>query len=172
MKKILVTMLCLTLLCGCQSNKIDINEERAQVYASYITAIQDNENFMEESSYFDISTAMNKISENEYRWDVIIDSPKVAMYEIQILAVERNVIGTLRDDKIMPSFGILEEEVYNMIPNQVDLNKGYVEGFILSGMTELPEVTIEVMVVWTGYAKLAQNREFFYLHAKYEEPKQ
>ena len=45
------------------------------MYASYITAIQDNENFMEESSYFDISTAMNKISENEYRWDVIIDSP-------------------------------------------------------------------------------------------------
>ena len=150
---------------------IDINEERALIYDSYITAIQDNESFLEESDYFNISTVMNKVGENEYRWDVIIDSPVVAMYEIQILAVERNVIGTLRDDKIMPSFGILEEEVYNMIPNQVDLDKGYVEGFTLSGMTELPEVTIEVMVVWTGYAKLAQNREFFYLHAKYEEPK-
>ena len=171
MKKILVTMLCFTLLCGCQSNKIDINEERAQVYASYITAIQYNENFLEESNYFNISTAMNKIDENQYRWDVIIDSPLVAMYEVQILAVERNVIGTLRDDKIMPSFGILEEDVYNMIPNQVDLSKGYVEGFTLSGITELPEVVIEVMVVWTGYAKLAQNREFFYLHAKYEESK-
>ena len=170
MKKILVTMLCFTLLCGCQKNKIDINAEKAQVYESYITAIQDNENFLEESSYFNITTAMNKLGENEYRWDVIIDSPVVAMYEIQILAIERNVIGTLREDKIMPSCGILEDDVYNMIPNQVDLAKGYVEGFTLSGVTELPEVTIEVMVVWTGYAKLAQNREFFYLQAKYQEP--
>ena len=169
MKKFLVSLLCLSLLCGCQSNRIDINEERAQVYASYITAIQDNENFLEESSYFSIHTAMNKIGEDEYRWDVIVDSPLVAMYEIQILAVERNVIGTLRDDKIMPSVGILEEDVYNMIPNQVDLEKGYVEGFTLSGITDLPEITIEVLVVWTGYAKLAQNREYFYLEAKYEE---
>ena len=171
MKKFLITVLCFTLLCGCQKNKIDIASERAQVYESYITAIQDNENFLEESNYFNITTAMNKLSENAYRWDVIVDSPVVAMYEIQILAIERNVIGTLREDKIMPSFGILEDDVYNMIPNQVDLEKGYVEGFTLSGVTELPEVTIEVMVVWTGYAKLAQNREFFYLQAKYEEPK-
>ena len=170
MKKILVTMICLAILCGCQSNKIDINEERAQIYSSYITAIQDNENFLQESSYFSISTAMNKIGENEYRWDVIIDNPVVAMYEIQILAIEKNIIGTLRDDKIMPSFGILEEDTYNMIPNQVDLEKGYVEGFTLSGVTDLSEVTLQVMVVWTGYAKLAQNREFFYLNAKYEEP--
>ena len=170
MKKILVSILCLALMCGCQSNRIDINEERAQVYASYITAIQDNENFLSESNYFSIRTAMNKISDDEYRWDVIVDSPVVAMYEIQILAVERNVIGTLRDDKIMPSVGILEDEVYNMIPNQVALDKGYVEGFTLSGITDLPEITIEVLVVWTGFAKLAQNREYFYLEAKYEEP--
>ncbi|MDD6467740.1 MAG: hypothetical protein PUF50_06120 [Erysipelotrichaceae bacterium] len=168
MKKVLLVMICLTvMLTGCQKNRINIDEERAQKYASYIIAIQDNESFLAQSPYYSITTAMNKIGENEYRYDVIIDQPLVAMYEIQVLAVEKNVIGTLKDDKLMPSLGILEADVYNLIPNQVDVEKGYPAGISISGVTDQPEVTLEIMVIWSGFAKLAQNRDFFQLKAIY-----
>lgn len=168
MKKFLLITICLAcVLTGCQQNKINIDEERAQKYDSYITAIQDNENFFAESPYYSISTAMNKVGEEEYRYDVIIDQPLVAMYEIQVLAVEKNIIGTLKDDKLMPSLGILEADVYNLIPNQVNVEKGYPAGISISGITDQPEVTLQVMVIWTGYAKLAQNRDFFQIKAIY-----
>ena len=169
MKKLLVVLLVLAVMSGCKKEEIDIDAARAEQYASYIKAIQDNETFMTaaDSQNYDIQLVMNQVDENVYRYDVILDNPRVAMYDIQMIAIEKDVLGTLRDDQIMPSVGILEEDKYSMMPNQVDMNKNVPMGLDISGTTDQKTVYLQVMVVWTGYARLSQNRDFFTLQATF-----
>ena len=170
MKKILIVLCLLVLFSGCQQ-KVNVDDSRQEKYDSYIIAVQDIEDSKETSAFFDVSCVMNKLSENEYRYDVIIENPKVAMYTVEVLAVETTVAGTVITDKLMPSVGIFDEVTYNMIPNQVDIEKGYPKGISVSGVTDRSEITLYVMVSWTGgRARAVQSREFLKVVAAMEQP--
>ena len=167
MKKLII-MVCLSMaLVGCRRT-VNIDEDRKQKYESYITAIEDSENKLTSSSNFDITLAVNRLSETEYRYDVIIDNPKIAMYGIEVLVVERNVVGTINEDKLMPSVGIFESNTYNMLPNQHDIDKGFPKGITVGGTTEQSEITVYVLVVWTEQNQQAQKREIFVVQGKYD----
>ena len=158
-------------LTGCSNVKeIDTAEERVIRYESFLSAIEANDSFVYTSNYFDMEGIMNLNADGTYRYDVVIENPRIAMYDVQVLCVPRDATGTLQTKDLCPSAGILEEASYNLVPNQTNKDKGYPAGVIVSGVTKEDTVTLEVLVVWNGYARLAENRQFLELTIKYTEP--
>lgn len=169
MKK-LILMLCFALLfSGCTSSvKSDETTERMNRYEAYYNSILDNERFVEETDYFDVEVVMNQLADGTYRYDIIIDNPTTAMYDVQAVVVENDTIYTQMQN-MSPSFGILDSSGYAMIPNQVARDLGYVKGIVLSGVAEEPEVSLKLVVLWKDSGKIDQKRVYMQLKGVYGE---
>lgn len=169
MRKWMSVIIISLLLSGCQwFDNDDIDEAKFQRYSAYYTSIFDNDRFVLASEYYDLEVVMNKISEAEYRYDVIIDSPKIAMYAIEVMVVENNITPEVAN-KMMPTIGIFENVEYNLIPYQVNVEKGYVKGLIVNGISTQPSINLKIMVLWRDYAKLLVTREFFEIVKTYDD---
>jgi hypothetical protein len=166
MKKIILVLLLLVWASACQSTAQKQYATNLQRYNAYYTAILNNDKFLGNSENFDISTIMNKLSDNEYRYDVIIDNPRIAMYDIEILVIENDKSLEI-SSQVMPSVGLFESKEYNMVPYQINLKSGYSEGFGLSGTVSTANIKLKVMVLWHDYAKVTQKREYFDLNVQY-----
>ncbi|MDP2812971.1 MAG: lipoprotein [Erysipelotrichaceae bacterium] len=167
MRKWTIIITLALVLSGCQwFDNDDIDEAKFQRYSAYYTSIFDNDRFILASEYYDIEVVMNKISDAEYRYDVIIDSPRIAMYAIEVMVVENNITPEVAS-KMMPTIGIFEEVEYNLIPYQVNVDKGYVKGLIVNGISSEPTINLKIMVLWRDYAKLIVTREFFDINKIY-----
>ena len=109
-KKIISILFLLILLCSCSEvgrQKADPNER----YIYMIETLQEHELFVESSSYFDISADMAKI-EGGYRYYITIDNPRLAMYDVELLAIEKGVDYL---NNMAANVGIFEETKYNMV---------------------------------------------------------
>lgn len=165
-KKALVLFLLLSLSACSFDTQEYLSQENFKRYQAYYTSIFDNDRFITFTDAYNIELVFTKIEE-QYRYDIIIDEPAIAMYDIEVMVVENDIVFE-RADKMMPSFGIFELNESNMIPFQVDVDKGYAKGIILSGMVDVPIVELKVMVAWKDYAKLNATREFFMFNLDYE----
>ena len=75
------------------------------------------------SDEFMIRLVVNKIDDNNNRYDIIIDNPKINMYHLQAIAkVSQD------ENESLPSLGILENDVFSLIPNLVDKANGIYKG--------------------------------------------
>lgn len=167
-KKIFIlSILLMMILSGCKTDTRQLNEEKYEAYLTYYQAILDYDNKQSQSNEFDISLIINKLSETSYRYDVIIDNPRVAMYNIEVLMIVDDITHAVRTDVMMPSLGILEDETYTMIPYQVDVEKNYVGGLDLSATGTEESVHISVMVQFTNKEKTRVTREYFALADSY-----
>ena len=155
------------LLAGCRSDARQLNEEKYNAYLAYYQAILDYDNKQSQSNEFDINLVINKLSDENYRYDVIIDNPKVAMYNIEVLMIVDDIAHAVRTDVMMPSVGIFEDETYTMIPYQVDLEKNYVKGLDLSATGSEEAIHVSVMVQFTNKEKTRTTREYFALSGTY-----
>jgi hypothetical protein len=164
-KKLLVIMMVLVMLAGCKKDTRMIDEEKYNAYLTYYQALLDYENKLETSRYYNIELVCNALAENRYRYDVIINDPKIAMYDVQVLMVAENVAGVINKDVMMPSEGIFSDVEYNMIPYQVDYEKNYVSGFDLSLVSDESPIHVAVMVAWKDKNKNNSYREYFSLVA-------
>jgi hypothetical protein len=149
----------LLLLSGCLQQPRDVDFERAlTVFESHYFSILDNDRFLNASNYFTISVEKYEIS-NQFRYDLIIDEPQVAMYDVVIVIVENNQdfesLGALT-----PSLGVFDATV-NLVPNQINIDKGFPKGILLSGISNESTMQLKVMVAWIDYYKLKQMREYF-----------
>ena len=149
----------LILLSGCLERPRDIAFERAlTLYESHYFSILDNDRFLTFSNYFDISIEKYELS-SQYRYDLIIDNPQVAMYDVVIVVVEGNQdFETL--ENLSPSIGVFDSTV-NLVPNQVNIDKGFPKGILLSGISSNETIQLKVMISWKDYYKLKQIREYF-----------
>ncbi|TFG81735.1 MAG: hypothetical protein E4G74_03730, partial [Erysipelotrichales bacterium] len=168
MRKICLALLILIAASACQSATEKQYAANLQRYNAYYTAILNNDKFLGDSGNFDIEVVMNRLSDTEYRYDLIVDNPRIAMYNIEILVIESGKSLEI-SDQIMPNVGIFEGDEYNMVPYQINLESGFSQGFDLSGTVTKPEVSLKVLVIWHDYAKVLQKREYFDLIAQYSE---
>lgn len=159
-KKVLITLLLIGLLMGCQSRRSD-QVLIKQRYEAYYSEIMNNELFVESSNYFDITTVVNQLGNKEYRYDVIIDNPKIAMYDINALVIENDEeLFNDSEDSIMPLIISTSNSPIHLIPFQVNLAEGYVKGIVLSGIvTEIP-LNAKVLVTWKDYGEVKTYKEF------------
>ena len=163
MKKVFTILLVLLCLCGCnEAGKQDVDPD--QRYFALIDTIDERDTFTETSNYFDISTEIAKI-DGGYRYYVTIDNPRAALYDIEAIAIEKDVDYI---KNMAANIGIFDEKEYTMIPNQKNPDKGYVSGIVISGITENKETTLYVYVSFKNEDYSSTHTEYFKLNAEIE----
>lgn len=168
MKRIAVVILAVLLLTGCTNRAKQMDEEKYNVYLTNYQSILDSEDKKSSSPNFDIQLVKNEIN-GRYRYDLIIDNPKIAMYGIKVLMIVDNTTRTIETDRMMPSLGMLEDKEYNLIPYQVDLEKNCYGGLNLSILDDNPAIHVSVLVNYTNREKTRNIREFFALAISSDE---
>jgi len=164
MKKIVVILLTVFCLFGCSEiGRQDVDPN--QRYFALIDTIKQRDNFIDVSNYYDLSIEVAKIDDG-YRYYVTIDNPRAALYDIEAMAIEKDVDYT---NKMAANVGIFEDSIYSMIPNQKNPDKGYVSGLVMSGVCENPNVTLYIYVSFKNEDYSSIHNEFFELSASYGE---
>lgn len=154
MKKMLLFLIGLILMSGC-TNGAALDQIKIDIYKSMYTDILNATSFKTSSSYFLLTTSLSDLGDTTYRYDIIIDEAKVAMYDVSILAIQDD--GSLViSENMMPSVGIFEDVTYYMIPYQVNKTAHYVQGFALNGVSVTLPIRLKILVKW----KDALNREY------------
>jgi len=160
MRKLLTAALCFLLfLSGCTVST-DVNQENGlAAYETYFRMIESNASFIEESSYYTVSTETVSMNDGSWRYYVVIDEPETAMYDVALLAVED---GYLYDTslKMMPSLGIFDSFGCNLIPYQVNAEKGFMKGLVISGESDSEDINLKMMVEWKDKTGKNTMREF------------
>ncbi len=160
MKKITVLLSILLLFSACTS--VSEEETQYEIYKTMYQNILNTTSFNTTSNYFDISATLTRIEGGEYRYDVFVDNAKIAMYDIEILAIVDEGL-LMVSDQMMPSVGIYGSEEYAMIPYQVNADLGYMKGFNLNGIVNDTTAIIKVQVTWKDYFKIRSYKENFAL---------
>ncbi len=167
MKKIIL-ILCMGLLfSGCtNSSNTDDTAERMNRYEAYYNSVLDNERFVESTDFFDVEVVMNILADGSYRYDIIIDNPRIAMYDVQAIVVENDTVFAQMEG-MSASFGIFNSGDYVMIPNQVNRELGYIKGIDLSGTVDQPSVDLKMVVLWRDSGRINQQRVYMQLKGVY-----
>ena len=157
MKILKIILLMLIFLVGCESP-----EESDILLDKYKAAYGDlvsSDKFNSSSAYFDVETVVNKIDAGKFRIDTIIDNPKVAMYNVQVIA-EINSNGVQQYEEVLPSLGIVDQSHYHLIPFQVNKEEGFYGGLVVSGVSDSLDGEVILKVNWTDYAETKSYEEF------------
>ncbi|HPW53687.1 MAG TPA: hypothetical protein PK631_04880 [Erysipelotrichaceae bacterium] len=171
MKKLLILLILLIALTGCNGEEPrELDKEKYNAYLTYYQSILAAEDKLVQSPCFDIELVVNKLADGSYRYDVIIDNPRVAMFNIKALAIIETLSLEIDKEKMMPSVGILDDYKYNMVPGQIDLEKNFVEGIILSLTSPESALRVSVMVDYKPLNDEQTVRQYFSLYITYEEP--
>ena len=156
-------LVCLLLLSACSLLNRNQNNSGDR-YTYLVDMLKEHSTYAHSSQYFDIDVEMARI-EDGYRYYVIIDKPTLAMYDIEVLAIEPD--GDYQNN-MAANVGIFEEEEYHMIPNQSNVQEGYVKGVIASGLTQNPEITLHIFVQFKNADYSTVHTEYLELTAAYE----
>ena len=167
MRKYVVGILISLLLVGCNSSET-ILREKYETYKLHYQSILNTTQFKTSSENFSIEASLVKLSDGQYRYDVFVDEPKIAMHDVEILAIVDNGL-LLVSDKMMPSVGLFEDESYRLIPYQVDVDLGYHKGFNLNGIVDTDKINLKVVVMWKDYFEIKTEREYFSFDLSVEE---
>ena len=150
---------------GCSIINKQESEESTSRYNYLIDMLKEHSNFASSSSYFDIDVEMASIN-GGYRYYVIIDNPKLAMYDIELLAIEPEKDYS---QTMAATVGIFDEKEYHMIPNQANVEEGFVKGLVASGTTDHAEVILRIYVQFKNSDYTTVHNEYIQLACKYEE---
>lgn len=157
-KKILTIILCL-FLCSCSLNfkKNDKNEKYLNLMETL--TLHDESLFVHSSKVFDISFECSN-TPSGYRYYVVVDNPRYAMYGVSVLAI---VVDNDYSEEMAANAGIFEDVAYNLVPGQTLLENGYVKGISVSGIvkSETPPI-LKVVVQYHSYKQEVKQEYFIY----------
>lgn len=155
MRKLMILWIVALALSGC-SRQDKSEQDFRYTYNSFVDSILDNNGAESIDIPFHHSLEVTKESSGEYRYAITIDEPRIAMYHIQMMAVDKSASGQY------PFIGLMQdEEMYSMIPNQENREKYFVKGIILEGSSTTPKFTLYVQVSWKDYAQINTSTVFF-----------
>lgn len=171
--KIKTIIISLLLICLCACDKIGSNKvDTTQRYKTIVESIIEHDSFQSSSDYFNISAEVAKINDG-YRYYVTIDKPRVALYDVEAVALsmDSDIYSdeTTIDKNMTANVGIFEDKIYNMVPNQVNVDEGYVEGVVISGITTVPQTNLLVYVSFNNKDYSQNHTEYFSIDATLAE---
>jgi len=158
MKKIIISVCLLLLLTGCTNTDNEESNNDAD-YNALNKTILDNEEYLSESNNFDINIVTNDLGDGTFRYYLIVDNPKIAMYDVVAMACDVKNIN-IDTEFMCPNVGIYEGLQYNMIPNQSNKDQNYIKGFSLSGISDTEDITLKIVVVWNNLNDTKKFKEF------------
>ena len=157
MKRFILLLLSVLLLTSCTSTNKDL--VKSEHYKSLYTELLNALDVSATSPYFSLTASLSALSGARYRYDVFIDEPQIAMYDIEILVIVDN--GSLViPETMMPSVGIFDDKAYHMLPYQINADKGFVKGFGLNGIVETSTVKLKILVSWKDVNRLHNNKAY------------
>lgn len=156
MKKIALILICCLVLIGCK-NKDNNDNKFYRQYKEYENKIDNHNEFLNATNEFNIRLVVNKVEDKKYRYDVIIDTPTINMYHLQAIA---KVAGD--DNESLPTLGILEEDIFSLVPEVVDKANGIYKDVNLSGITSKSEFSVLVYLTFST-DKQSNNKEERYI---------
>ena len=133
MKKIWIILLILLTACN--------NNQESQYYKKVEQLEKINESSI--SIPFSIDIIVNKLTDMEFTYHVIIDNPLVDAKDMKVL-----VIHDVETNNIFPSIGIVDDKI-NLIKDKVDLDKNIVKGIALVGYLPIdvnPDILFKVLI--------------------------
>jgi len=157
MKKILICLLTLFILVGCDLKKDETSESKNEKYFDYCDLLSHRATFNSKSELFNISSELSKIDTGGYRYFIVIDDAKTAMYNIEAIALVKD---SDYKTNMAANIGIFEDKKYSIIPNQVNVADDFVKGVTISGLTDQSDCVIYLLVQWTNKDMTITNREF------------
>ena len=123
MKKIIITCLVLLICSGC--HKVADNKQ-FDIYSSLKENLSTITSFSKDYP-FQVNLTFKKW-ENKYLYNIIIDQPKVDMYNIVAMAYANE-----KEEQMCPTLGIFDKDTYSLRVGYVDKSKGFYKGIQLSG---------------------------------------
>ena len=160
---IFAILLLLIGLCGCREAGREAADPNDR-YAYIIEMIREHEVFSDRSDYFDITAEMAKIDDG-YRYYITLDNPRIAMYDVELLAIEEGVdyMSTMA-----ANVGIFEEREYHLVPNQSNPKENYMKGIVASAVTAKSETTLYVFVQFKNADYSNVHSEYFRFDVSYQ----
>ena len=155
-------LLLIVLLTACDNGGLSkVNSQ--DLYQDMIELLNEREEFVTTSAVCQVHGEAARI-ENGYRYYVTFDEPTMAMYDIEALAIEKDVDYS---KQMAANIGIFDEKKYSMIPNQVNVKEGYVKGFTISGISENSPVELYLLLQWKSADGGITNSEFIVVNCFY-----
>ena len=126
MKKVIILILSLFLLCACKQKEESIS------YDEYLNIKSQLElcDVFDRNIDFEVSLIVNPMNQ-EFRYDIIINNPSDSMYDITAVACAGE-----DDNAICPSIGLFDLSQYHLVPNYIDKENGFYKGINLSGIVK------------------------------------
>ena len=152
MKKILILIISILFLVSCSN----VSGDNLVNYNEMVHILNDAADFKTSSEHFNISVNYATI-DGEDRFYIIIDNPTIAMYDVKVIAYEENYPT---DSSFAPNVGIFDDSV-NLIPNQINMDNGFVKGISISGVHNNHDFPILCFVQWSNETNTKVYREFF-----------
>ncbi len=162
MKKLLILILSLFLITGC-SNESATTSGSDDRYYDMLHQLENVQNFNSAPIYYNLTVELSEV-EGGYRFFVIIDEPKIAMYNIQMMAI---VEGGDYSETMAANVGIFETTTYTMIPNQTKPEDGYVAGMSISGLTSDNPCTLDIMIRYETQDRETVTRDYYRIEVAY-----
>ena len=94
---------------------------------------------------------VNKTSNDQIRYDVIINDPQIEMDNIKAIAYVD------KKNKDIPSIGLLEENSFSLKPNYVNKEEGFYKGINLSGLTTKTEFKVKIYFTYENNGILEER---------------
>lgn len=158
MKKTVVLLVFILLVSsGCSDNS-DLSNEQMKIYQDFKNTLMTNNGTPTYDIPFSYKMEVDELEGEGYSYTVIVDNPLIIMNQLQMMILD---VDTMSQDLMAPSLGILEDTTYSLVPNQVDVERGYPEGVALNGLTKEKNFTIFCVVSWYLEDHSTQKRAFF-----------
>lgn len=161
MRKVFPLILCMLLLLSGCNKRSKQEEESMKNYETFINAVINNKGIETKSIPFDYRLVQQKLDDGSYEYEVQIDNPRVAMYDIQAIAVNQ---ANDSNTNVYPCIGILGKDIsesFNLIPYQSNPNLDYWKGIGLNGISKDKQFTLNVMVSWKDSTRANKYSVFF-----------
>ena len=156
MKKIILVML-LMITSGCSTKTVDSDVEKMSKYNSLYVDCLNNADFKLKSDNFNIELDFTQ-TDNGYNYYIVIDEPKVAMYDVEAIVVEN--LMNYNEIDMMPTVGIFESGEYNLVPYQTNKQNNFYGGIVISGDTLVENVDLYALDTWKDVTMTKQFKEY------------
>lgn len=168
MRKFIVILFLVLSMAGCsKKEERKLDEEKYQSYLSYYQSLLDYNEKNDRCGEFDISVAVNVLDNGKYRYDIIVDNSRIAMYDIEALTIIKTEENVINEKEMMPSSGIFDD-CFCIVPNQINKEKGYVQGLVMSITSDQPSLNLATVVSWKDKERNVTYRRYFLLSGSAE----
>ncbi len=147
MKKLIIMLIIVIALTGCNNSNEQVDDSIDVVYQEYqryIEAIDTQTSFQSNSDDFTVRVVVNDTTDGALRYDIILDEPTKELHNIQAVVL-------LNDGKeeSFTTIGILEETTFSLIPGVVDKTNNIYKGINLSAILNNPATDIKMYITYT-----------------------